>query len=383
MSHPKWAELPETPLLQACAAAQHAAWRVAPDFRRSVFTQRLNQLLGAKRAESILLTALALFDTQTAPPRGYADPPDNMHFDCCPRCQQLSGKRYSQAPNGRIRMNALRDRDWLERQYQMGKHTSDIARSIGACEGSVIHWARKHGIETMKRMPYELDPEIAERHQAGKCPGEISEEFDIKVQTVRKILSRLGLATGKHGHHYFAREWWVEHLVTRQLTRSQIARIAGIVPHNCAYFIEKFGLSHITAERSTRASRSRWKYKYPQLADRGQCRLLLDKHGTYEGVARELGCAATLVKIWETKHFGKQPARHRNRVAHAAREWWAERLDRGFTTNQLAAEAGITEHTAKEKLRRLGGDLLGRAYRNNVAAEKAKRPPRWAVKASA
>lgn len=379
MSSPKWAELSATPLFQACAAAQHAAWRVAPELRRSVFTQRLNQVLGPKAAEPILLTAIALFDAQTAPPRGWVDPPENMHFECCPRCQILSGKRYSQAPNGRIRMNALRDRDWLARQYALGKHTRDIAKSIGACMGSVTHWARKHGIETMKRKPFELDPEVAEMHQAGKCPGEIAEHFDVKVQTIRKILSRQGLATGKHGHHYFAREWWVEHLITRNLTTHQIARIAGIVPHNCAYFIKKFGLEHVTAERSCRKTRSRWKHKYPQLADANQCRALLDRHGTYEGAARELGCAASLVKNWETRHFGKQPARHRQGVPHAAREWWTQRLDRGLTTNQLAEDAGITEKNAKEKLRVLGGGLLAQAYRNNVAAEKRKRPPMWAV----
>jgi hypothetical protein len=186
------------------------------------------------------------------------------------------------------------------------------------------------------------------------------------VTQVRKTLSQLGLANQRAGHHYFEREWWRVRLEERGMTLLECTREAGIRPHEGAYWAKKFDLQHITKPRGRLGRRK----KYPQLYDRDQLRALLEEHGTYEAVAAAIGCpTATIVSRQARKLLG-YPRRWKP-VPHGRRDWWEERLARGMTTWEMAEEAGITEKTAREKLRLL--ELLAQAYRNNFAREKQRR----------
>ena len=392
MPSPRWSDAREAPLFQALAAAQHAAWRVPGDRRRAAFTERFRQLAGPARAELLLSSALAIFDTQSAPPAGFQDPPANMHFDCCPRCQVVSSKRYGQAPNGRVKLNALRDREWLDRQLSVGRSHDGIARQLGCSAATIKLWIDKHGLDRVRHK--QNDDEIAALHDAGLAPGEISEKLDITVKSVRDTLKRTRGITVHEGHHYHKKEWWIERLVTKQMTTFDCARAAGIRTHAAYFWLKKFSLQEVVRGRSCRVLRRRWRYKYPQLADPAQLKALMEKHRSYEGVALEVTGSrhgATNVKTWWLTHFGSPPEnlkyrRGKNATERKNRSWWTDRLDRGYTMLQLAEEAGITEHSAIERLRVLGGDLLARGYRNNLAAEKAKRAPKpkpwWAKQSS-
>jgi hypothetical protein len=386
---PRWAHPGETPLGEAFAAAQRAAWRVDASVRRAVFAETFRKSCGAHRAEAALLSALSLFDLQTAPPKGYVDQPDGVLFELCPRCQQAKGIPHSIAPSGRIRLNALRDKDWLERRFAQHGTPKTIAKELGCIPAVVKIWADRHGLtwEGRRRPNHSIDEDVRRLHMAGRCPGEISEALDERITDVRRSLARLSLANQKGGHHYFEREWWVKHLVEKQLTATECAKLAGIVSHNASWWIKKFGLQETTAARSCRSTRRRWKVKYPALADPEQLKALMDKHGSYEGIALEV-CGSrhggSNVRAWWLKHFGRPPANlKRGRPKKRPEcDWWIERLDRGLTTWQLAHERGCTEHSVRETLRVLGPELLARGYRNNAVAEKSKRSrsaaARWA-----
>jgi hypothetical protein len=379
---PVWSSTEEAPVFQALAAAQHAAWRVAAERRRTVFSDTFRKLVSKAAADRHLMSALIMFDAQSEPPAGFVDPPDNMHFECCPNCQRINGKRFNHAPYGRVKLNALRDRDWLARQLEAGRSIAHIAEQLSCNDASVRNWLDKHGLERRRAMVH--DDDVAALHDAGRAPGEIAASLDLKVDDVRRALKRARGVTHSAGHHYFTREWWVERIVTKQMTTIACARAAGVTNQNASYWCKKFGLQEITAARSVRFTRKRHTYKYPQLTDPAQLRALVEQHGSWEGVSLALTgkrTSANGVKVWWQTHFGAEVPplkrlRAKNLDERSIPTWWTERLDRGLTVAQLAEEAGIKEKSVEETLRRMGGDLLGRAYRNNLAAEKAKRAPK-------
>jgi AraC-like DNA-binding protein len=372
---PHWSPVAvnEVPIFQALAAAQHDAWH-APDHDTAhrVFAQRLRQLLGEDRAEVVRLSASILFALQPERPVGYDAPPANAPFVICPRCQRLKGSKSAAPQHGRVKLEALRDREWLAAQFARGRTCKAIAEQLQCSPSNVVYYAERHELEPPRtENARERRDAICALHRGGKAPGEIARELVIPVFEVREALTAEGLATKKRGHHYFAPEWWIERIRQMQWTTRECARAAGIRPHECAYWLNKFGLDHITKARATKKGQRR-KPKYPELADPQRLAELLREHKSYEAVGRVLGCSPSLVSRWarDLLAVGK---RHENFVVHAAKSWWVERLDRGLTTWQLAEEAGIAEKSAREKLRTLGGDLLGRAYRNNVTAERERR----------
>lgn len=379
--------------MSAMAAAQHAAWEAAPELRRSVFTDTLRKLLGPKQCpDAVLSPALLLFDRQAAPPAGFHEPPENAHFTICPRCQHCSALPHVIPPNGRVRMNALRDKAWLERQFSKGLSTRHIANRLKCSPQSVIDWARKHDLGQYLKQQKVHDEDVVRLHAAGEAPGRIAEllrgeDGGFTASDVKRILSRLGVATSKEGHHHYRKEWWVERLVNRQMTLRDCAREVGIVSHAASYYAKKFGLQEHSAARSCRVTRKRARYKYPQLTDPKQLRALVEQHGSWVAVARAIGApdhSATNVRAWWEEHFGKEPpplsraSKLRQRAGmrsepHHQRAWWEERLERGETILQMAEEAGLDVKSAAEHLRRLGTELLAKGYANNTRAERAKR----------
>lgn len=373
---PVWSAPVETPLFQALAAAQHDAWHAQDtDAARRIFAERVRQLVGAARADAVLSAALTLFATQLQAPAGFEEPPASAYFSICPRCQLTKKTKFTVPQRGRLKLVALRDPEWLRQQFDRKRTCTAIAKQLDCTPSLVIDWARKHDLMPTKSANAEqFRAEVRTRHQAGLAPGEISKELETPVMHVRQALSSMRLATIKHGHHYFAAEWWIERIIRRGWTTTQCARAAGIKPHGCAFFLKKFDLQHVTKGRSTKKGQRRIP-KYPQLADAAQLAELLRQHGSYEAVAKAIGCPSpSLVSRWARDLLGAGK-RHENFKVTSARSWWTERLDRGATTWELAEEAGIAEKSVREKLRVFDPKLLGQGYRNNTAAERARRSP--------
>jgi transposase-like protein len=374
---PTWSSPAEVPVFQALAAAQHDAWHAADtDSARRIFADRVRQALGADRADVVLSAALNIFNTQLLAPKGFEAPPPSAPFTICARCQQIKKTKFTIPQNGRLKLTALRDRQWLAKEFERGRTCKAIAQQLDCSTGLVMDWARKHGLQPVKTANAEKFREaVRELHLAGNAPGEIARELDRTTEDVRKALAALGLANMKSGHHYFAAEWWIERIQRRGWTTGQCAKAAGIRPHGCCYFLNKFGLDHITRARTLKKGQRR-NPKYPQLTDAAQLAELLRVHGSYEAVARAVGCPSpSLVSRWARELLGVGK-RHENFKETSAKSWWTERLDRGMTTWALAEEAGVEEKTVREKLRVFGQLLLAQAYRNNTAAEKAKRAPK-------
>lgn len=370
---PHWGEPAEAPLFAALAAAQHDAWQVPEDRRHAVFVTRFRQLVGPARAEPLLASAITLFTAQALPPAGWEDPPRSAYWRICPRCTQLKATPHTIPQRGRLELRVLRDATWLASQLDRGRTHQDLARQLH-CDGVLVrYWAEKHGLQSARAERHEeIEATVRALHAQKRGPGGIARELDTEVKNVRRALHRLGLATAKRGMVYHHADWWRDRLEAQGWTVRQCAREAGLKPHGATYYVTKFGLSHVTAARVSRKGMARWKPKYAVIADAVSLRRLLDEHGTYEGVARAVGCAPSLVSRYARKLLGMQ-ARHSNVVPHAARAWWTDRLDRGLSTWQLADEAGLPEKSAREKLRLLGAELLAQGYRNNMQAERAKR----------
>jgi transposase-like protein len=374
---PQWCHNTEVPLFQALTAAQHDAWH-APDEEsaRRIFADRVRQLVGPARADTILLSALSLFNTQLRAPDGFVEPPSTTSFAICPRCQTVKKTKFTIPQNGRLKLVALRDREWLQQQFERRRTCAAIAQQLDCSPSLVMDWARKHDLlPSRTARTEEFDSEVRARHHNGEAPGEIASALEVKVQDVRKSLVRQELATQKRGHHYFQPEWWIERIERRGWTTRQCARAAGIQPHNCAYYLNRFGLDHITKARRLKKGERRCP-KYPALADATQLAELLREHGTYEAVAKAVGCPSpSLVSRWARELLGVGK-RHENFKPTHAQSWWTERLDAGMTTWQLAEEAGITEKAVRERLRVFDPKLLAQGYRNNTIAERAKRRPK-------
>lgn len=383
MPSPQWCQVQETPIGQAIAAAQHDAWQCAPARRRARFAERYRQLVGPKRADLTLAAALSLFDAQAEAPTGWEAPPASAYWQACPRCQRLRATPHTRPLHGRLELAVLRDAAWLEGEFLRGRTPTQVARRLRCSTSLVSYWAEQHGLETpaqeAKAARADLEAAVRRLHAEDRGPGGIAAALDVPVRDVRRALRRLGLATRKAGMVYFRKGWWEERLVAQGWTVRQCATEAGIKPHNATYYVTKFGLGTVTAARAARPGRARWRAKYPALADREQLTALLAEHGTYEAVARAVGCPSpSLVSRYARALLGAE-VRHRQGGPHAARAWWTVRLDAGATTWALAEESGLAEKTVREKLRLLDVDagtaLLAQAYRNNAAAERARRAP--------
>ena len=373
MSSPKWCECREAPIGAAIAAAQHAAWTAPEERRYAVFSERLRQLVGPERFEAIAAHAIALYTLQPSAPAGWEEPPESAYYSICPSCQTLRRTKYTVPQNGRLKLAVLRDPEWMQRQVERGRTLTAIAKQLRCTESLVGYWLERHGLVTARTERAEMYEErVPDLHARGFGPGAIAKELGTTSETVRRVLHRLGLAHRKSGHVYHAREWWVERIERRGWSVAQCARDAGIKAHAATYYIRKFGLTHITAERACKKGKSKWRPRYPQIADAKQLAQLILEYGTYEEIARRVGCAPSLVSDYARKLLGAD-RRHENIVPHAARVWWTERLDRGMTTWAMAEEAGVSEKTARERLRLFGMELLAQGYRNNTAAERARR----------
>lgn len=364
MPSPRWPAGAEPPILAAMAAAASEAWAGPEHGASARYIETLRQMIGPDLLREVEGDAISLFLRQPRAP-GTEAPPPWAWFAICPGCMKLGRTRFTAPQNGRLRLQVLRDADWLDSRFAAGETTTAIAKRLGCCATLVMDWARKHGLLTPRaRGVQEFDAQVRARHQQGDAPGIIARALDDTVQHVRQSLRRQGLATNKRGHHYFERDWWIERLERRGLSKGAAAREAGIRAHTATYYVHRFGLEHITRRNVKRGKPK----KHPQLHDAEQLRALLARHETYSAAAAEVGCMPTSVSHAARTLLGAPKRLYPGELPHSRDGWWSERVERGATTLEIAAEAGIQEKSARERLRLLG--LLPRAYANNVAAER-------------
>lgn len=364
MPSPRWSAGRDAPIAAAIAAAAHEAWAAGPEDRVSRFSEALRKMVGAEAFSDIETTALRVFLLQADPPDGYEVAPSWAWFRICPGCQRLRRTPHTAPQNGRLKLQVLRDPEWLSRAFERGESLLGIAQRLGCAPGTVRHFAEKHGLRSpQQRRSEEIEDGVRRMYAAGEGPGKTARELNTSVRTVRDALKRLGLANNKSGQVYHDRAWWTERLERRAYTKAACAREAGIRPHNANYYLDKFSLQHLVDQKRRRPP------KYPELHDRDRLRELLDRHGTYAAASAAVGCSPTLVSKQARDLLGY--GRRWKPVPHGRRRWWRQRLDRGATTWEMATEAAVSEKAAREKLRLLG--LLPEAYANNARHERARR----------
>lgn len=365
---------PSAPALpQAIAAAFTAAWVATdPAQGRRIFVATLRQILGAEHSDRAIEAALTLFNLQPTAPAGFEREPAGTCFRLCPRCQTIQSARHQAPYRQRVKLEILRDADWLQRQFEAKRTAEAIAARLGCTAGSVLYWAEKHGLQTYRtESAEEFAAAVRRLHLSGEAPGTIARRLESTMSRVRKSLATQGLANGKGGHHYFTPDWWIERLERRHMTLYQATREAGIKPHAGMYYVNRFGLTHITqANRNKKGDRHG--PRHPALRDSAQLAELLRVHRTYQAVATVVGVSPTCVSKAARDVLGVG-LRHRQFVAHSAPSWWTERLEAGKTAWELAAEAGIAEKSITEKVRSIDRALLAKLYANNAAAERKKR----------
>lgn len=364
MPSPTWCRPGSPPIAAAIAAAIHHAWLGPEEGASNRFADAFRKMVGPEAYEEHELRALDIFFLQPRPPEGYDPPPSSAHLLICPRCQKLRRTKYTAPQNGRLQLQALRDPDWIQAQFDRGKNTVTLAERLDCTPSLIVDWCDKHGILPPRTASVaEFDAGVAALHSAGEGPGFIARKLDTTAMHVRQSLKRQGLATKKRGHVYFEREWWRARLEDRRMTKHACSREAGIKPHAATYWVKRFGLSHRCHKRRA--------VTYPILADPVTLRELLWRHNDcYEGAAREVGCSPSWVSYWARRLLGRAK-KHENDVPHGRREWWVERLERGLTTWEMAEEAGIKEKSVREALR--VRDLLAEAYKNNTSRERERR----------
>lgn len=365
MPSPRWSESKQPFVAGAIAAAVSAAWDGPQRGRTQRFTETLRKALGPDLYERVEVAAFQVLMLQESAPEGYDPLPEWALFRVCPKCSALQRTKFTAPQNGRIKLQVLRDRNWMERALERGESYASLARKLGVAPANVAYFAEKHGLKSARsERREELEAIVRHMHAQREGPGAIAKAADTSVHHVLQALKRLGLATKKSGQVYHEKEWWRVRLVEQGKTKLQCAREAGIRPHAANYWLKQFGLQHLVTGNKRRP-------KYPVLRDRTELRLLLARHdNNYESVARELGCAPSLVSWYARRTLGVAQ-KHFNDVPHSKKSWWTERLERGATTYELAEEAGIAEKSAREKLRVLG--LLEHGYRNNTARERKRR----------
>lgn len=362
---PRWCQPGPVPLAGALSAAAHHAWLSGEG--APAFLAAFRQLVGHDAADKYELRALAFFNLQPEPPAGYDVPPASAHMAICPRCRMVRRTKHTRPQGGRVKLQALRDADWLEAQYTRGRSEAAIAKSLGCAPALVGYWADQHGLTPPKVANAEgVNERVAALHREGRGPGGIARELGVRTHYVRAVLRRTGLATNKRGHVYHDSAWWTYRMRTLGWTKTECAREAGIVPHAATVWVAKFGLSDIT-ERNARRKR----VKFPALADPRTLADLLRKHGdNYERAAKEVGCAPSLVSRYARDLLGRAKKLHTDEP-HYRPEWWEERVAAGRLAHEMAEEAGIAEATAREKLRLFG--LSDRAYANEAKRERQRR----------
>lgn len=345
-------------VVDAVAFAVREAWTCADRKRRpQVVNLALRRIVGDRLADQVLLSTLSLLDAQPEPPTGDIEPPAAV-LDVCVRCRRVKLIEERKPYRGKVRMEFLRDRHWMTRQFErLGRTDDDVAEQLGCCKASVRKWRNKFGIQpgrynrpwmhetTMRRL-------IVDKRLA---PGEIAQQFEIEAYTVRSWASLLGIANGKNGvwaHH--SRQWWLER-VTAGWTQYRMAQAAGIVPHAVLWHLRKWGLH---TERTPYERARLRKPTYPQLYEPNWLATQLKNHGRRPGfklIADKVGCSPSAVKAAAAK-LGLLNGNGRQRPTPWTKdpEWYRERFMQLKTAEEIAVEVGLKEKSIMNYIGELG-----------------------------
>lgn len=340
-------------LIDAVAMAVREAWEANGDkrvaYRRLAAT--LRRTLGDEAlAARALPAAVRLFNLQSRP-AGEIEPPHIAVLSLCPHCRKMKLIEERAPYRNKVRMEVLRDRDWMRRQFEdLHRTDDDIAKDLNCCKQSVAMWRNRHSIAPPKVNRSYMDDRVLRELLIEKklAPGEVAAQLGCEVYTVRNWARELGVVPNCRDFAHCTFEWWNDR-VQAGWTQYRMAKAAGIVNHSVQYHLKKWGLYKSVGSRGR-------KPKYPQLYVSGWLRTELARKGaTFAKIARKVGCSETSV-AYAAKKLGLIDAKRPPRPSPWTKDpdWYRERFKRRMTAQQMADEVGIKVKTIQNYLSELG-----------------------------
>lgn len=358
-------------LIDAVAMAVREAWEANGDKR--VAYRRLGATLRRTLGDEVLAdralpAAVQLFNLQSRP-AGDIEVPHIAVLSLCPHCRKVKLIEERAPYRNKVRMEVLRDRDWMRRQFDdLHRNDEDVARDLNCCKQSVAMWRNRHGIEPPKANRAYMDDRILRELLVDKklAPGEVAAKLGCEVYTVRNWARELGVVSNPRHFAHCSFEWWNDR-VQAGWTQYRMAAAAGIVNHAVQYHLKKWGLYKWVGSRGR-------KPRYPQLYEPAWLRRELARKGaTFVSIARKVGCSETSV-TYAAKKLGLIDQNRPPRPSPWTRdpEWYRERFKRGVTVEQMAVEVGIKVKSIQNYI----GEL-------KLAAEYWRAVERWGAKSFA
>jgi len=340
-------------LVDAVAMAVREAWEANGDklvaYKRLAAT--LRRTLGSEGlAQRALPAAVRLFNLQDRP-AGDIEAPHIAVLSLCPHCRKLKLIEERAPYRGKVRMEVLRDLEWMRRQFDdLHRTDQDVARDLNCCKQSVAMWRNRHGIEPPKANRAYMDERVLRDLLVDKklAPGEVAAELGCEVHTVRNWAKELGVVPNCRDFAHCTFDWWNDR-VQAGWTQHRMAAAAGIVKHAVQYHLKKWGLYKWVGSRGR-------KPKYPQLYEPGWLRKELARKGaSFAKIARKVGCSETTVTYAAKKLELIDPKRP-PRPSPWTRdpEWYRERFKRKMTIEQMADEVGVRVKTINNYMSELG-----------------------------
>lgn len=340
-------------LIDAVAMAVREAWEANGDKRVAYkrLAATLRRTLGNEGlAQRALPAAVHLFKLQSRP-AGDIEAPHIAVLSLCPHCRRLKLIEERQPYRNKVRMEVLRDVEWMRRQFEDLHHTDeDIARDLNCCKQSVAMWRNRHGIEPPNRNRAFMDERVLRELLVDKklAPGEVAAELGCEVCTVRNWAKELGVVPNCRDFAHCTFEWWNDR-VQAGWSQYRMATAAGIVKHAVQHHLKKWGLYKWVGCRARKPN-------YPQLYVPGWLRRELARKGaTFVKIARKVGCSETSV-TYAAKKLCLIDQRRPPGPSPWTKdpEWYRERFKQKMTAEQMAEEAGVKVKSIQNYLSELG-----------------------------
>jgi AraC-like DNA-binding protein len=355
MPSPKWPGVAGPLVPEVVAAALAAAGEVQASARGTRARQRVRQMLPPELADALAVPVAAmagLLEPGGSPVGG------EMPFELCPGCMSMRAPEGVRTGSRSVAARALGDGEWVVAAVRQAGSARALAGGLGLdavriAESCVGHDVRSesHGDEGR---------EVLEMHARKEGMGTIARRVGWTVDRVRRFLEEEGRVGARHGHVHFEAEWWRVRLEDRGMTLRAAALEAGLKTNGADHYLRRFGLRHLV-----RFARGQRPPKHPELHCAVRLRELLDRHGTYEAVARELGCAPSLVSRCARQYLGEAI----RWGAAPTEQFYRQQLEAGRSPGEIAAMVGRTEKTVRESIRKLG---LSRLAYNTVKQRRSR-----------
>lgn len=337
-------------VVDAIAQAVREAWATNGVPPAQVVQHTLRRILDDKLADRVLGVTLDLLRIQPRPPAGDEDVPTVAVLDLCVRCRKVKLIGQRRPYRGRVKMEILRDPEWVRRQFER-LHCSqeEIAGRLGCCVQSVQMWRRRHGIAPPKSLRPWMDAGVLKKLLVDRrlAPGTAAMELGCEVCSIRQWAKRLEILTARQYAHC-TREWWADR-VAAGWTKFEMARHAGIVSHAALFHLRKWGLDWKVGAKGR-------KPQHTQLYEPGWLRRqLVDRREKFVDVARRVGCSPSAVSA-AAKKLGIYERRSRDIPMPWTKdpEWYRERFRRRNDITAMAAEAGVKEKSIQNYMGELG-----------------------------